>query len=45
LAQRAAASVREEILPITDVRSTEEYRLEVAARIAARFVRRLGGLS
>lgn len=38
LAEQVRAAVREAITPITDVRSTEEYRLEVACRLAARFV-------
>lgn len=41
LAEQVSAAVRSAITPITDVRSTEEYRLEVACRLAARFVLRL----
>jgi CO/xanthine dehydrogenase FAD-binding subunit len=41
LAEQVAAKVREVVVPITDVRSTKEYRLGVAARLAARFVREL----
>mgnify|MGYP001618458588 CR=1 FL=1 len=38
IAQRLAAEVRAEIRPISDVRSTREYRLETAARLAARWI-------
>ncbi len=41
LAARAADAVRQTITPITDVRSTKEYRLDVAARLVAGFVRAL----
>lgn len=41
LAARAAEAVRGAITPITDVRSTKEYRLDVAARLVAGFVRAL----
>lgn len=41
LAARAAEAVRATITPITDVRSTKEYRLDVAARLVAGFVRAL----
>ena len=43
LAARAEAAVRAAISPITDVRSTREYRLDVAARLVAGFVRALEG--
>jgi CO/xanthine dehydrogenase FAD-binding subunit len=42
LAERVAAAVRASLDPITDVRSTEDYRRDVAANLAARFVSRLG---
>lgn len=42
LAARVRDAVRTAIRPITDVRSTAEYRLESAAAIAARFVEELG---
>ena len=38
LAERVRARVRAEIQPITDVRSTRDYRLAAAANLAARFV-------
>lgn len=41
LAKWIQASVRQAIEPISDVRSTADYRLAVAERLAARFVRRL----
>lgn len=41
LAARAQDAVRAAITPITDVRSTKEYRLDVAARLVAGFVRTL----
>lgn len=43
LAERVRAEVRREVLPITDLRSTREYRLAVAANLAARFVLELAG--
>jgi xanthine dehydrogenase small subunit len=42
LADAAAAAARDEVTPIDDVRSTEEYRREVAGNLVARFVRSLG---
>ena len=41
LAQQARDEVRREIVPISDVRSTKDYRLSAAANLAARFVRTL----
>lgn len=41
LARRAADALATEITPITDVRSTADYRLEVAKNLVARFVRSL----
>ncbi|MEZ6188789.1 MAG: xanthine dehydrogenase family protein subunit M [Planctomycetota bacterium] len=38
LAERVRAQVRREIEPISDVRSTKDYRLTSAANLAARFV-------
>lgn len=38
LAERVRAQVRAEIRPISDVRSTRDYRLTAAANLAARFV-------
>lgn len=38
LADRVRAAVRESLDPITDVRSTSDYRRDVAANLAARFV-------
>ncbi len=38
LAERVRAQVREEVTPISDVRSTAPYRLTAAANLAARFV-------
>lgn len=45
LAGELREQVREEIVPISDVRSTADYRLEVAANLAARFVRQLEAAS
>lgn len=42
LAQRVREHVRTEIEPISDVRSTADYRLTAAANLAARFVLTLG---
>jgi CO/xanthine dehydrogenase FAD-binding subunit len=42
LAGAAAAAARDEVTPIDDVRSTEEYRREVTGNLVARFVRSLG---
>lgn len=41
LADRVATALAAEIKPITDVRSTEDYRRRVAANLVARFVRTL----
>jgi CO/xanthine dehydrogenase FAD-binding subunit len=41
LVAKAEAAVRASITPITDVRSTKEYRLAVAARLVGAFVRAL----
>lgn len=38
LAEAVGAAVRDELQPITDVRSTADYRRDVAARLATRFV-------
>jgi xanthine dehydrogenase small subunit len=38
LAERARAAVLAEVVPITDVRSTREYRARTAANLVARFV-------
>jgi CO/xanthine dehydrogenase FAD-binding subunit len=38
LAEAVAAAVRDALRPITDLRSTADYRRDVAARLAARFV-------
>jgi CO/xanthine dehydrogenase FAD-binding subunit len=45
LAERVREHVRTEIVPISDVRSTADYRLTAAANLAARFVTTLGGAS
>jgi CO/xanthine dehydrogenase FAD-binding subunit len=42
-AQRAAGTLSEEIQPIDDVRSTADYRREVAARVLHRLIRDEGG--
>ena len=42
-ADRAAATLAEEIQPIDDVRSTADYRRLVAARVVHRLVREAGG--
>jgi len=42
LAAAAADAMRQDIKPIDDIRSTATYRLQVAANLAADFVRRLG---
>jgi CO/xanthine dehydrogenase FAD-binding subunit len=42
LADRVAGVVRASLDPITDVRSTADYRRDVAAKLAARFVSSLG---
>jgi CO/xanthine dehydrogenase FAD-binding subunit len=42
-ADRAADTLRNEIQPIDDVRSTADYRREVAARVIHRLVRDEGG--
>src|SRR5205814_1721661 len=42
-AERAAAELAAELEPIDDVRSTAEYRREVAARVLLRIVRDAGG--
>jgi len=39
LADRVAKAVRNSIKPINDVRSTADYRLNVAGKLAARFIR------
>jgi CO/xanthine dehydrogenase FAD-binding subunit len=38
LAEAVGAAVRDALQPITDARSTADYRRDVAARLAARFV-------
>lgn len=38
LAAAVGAAVRESLDPITDVRSTSDYRADVAGNLAARFV-------
>jgi len=43
LARAAAAAARDEVAPIDDVRSTEEYRREVTGNLVARFVTSLSG--
>lgn len=42
-AERAAATLAEELSPIDDVRSTAEYRRAVAARVLHRLIREEGG--
>jgi CO/xanthine dehydrogenase FAD-binding subunit len=42
LAEAVRSAVRDAIEPITDARSTADYRRDVAARLAARFVADLG---
>jgi CO/xanthine dehydrogenase FAD-binding subunit len=42
-ADRAARTLRDEIQPIDDVRSTADYRREVAARVLHRLIRDEGG--
>jgi carbon-monoxide dehydrogenase medium subunit len=42
-ADRAADALRDEIQPIDDVRSTADYRREVAARVLHRLIRDEGG--
>lgn len=42
LAEAVGAAVRDALEPITDVRSTADYRRDVAARLAARFIASLG---
>jgi len=42
-ADRAAETLRDEIQPIDDVRSTADYRREVAARVLHRLIRDEGG--
>jgi len=42
-ADRAAAAIAAEIVPIDDVRSTASYRRAVTARILRRIIRDAGG--
>jgi xanthine dehydrogenase iron-sulfur cluster and FAD-binding subunit A len=43
VADRAAATLAEELTPIDDVRSTADYRRAVASRILHRLIREEGG--